>query len=218
MKRTVLKRCSKSPAKSTRVTWSVSIPPVRSRSTPLPKRSSAISTMSVSSTITSERFVSSSSHHLVFEHIAYFVRLRPSQRHLVSELELVHDRLSNQARFIQCIIKKEIVLSNRKRAEIVAELRKKDFRPFPKVAKAHIAAAVDENGQEEEDPDAEAGADSDYDYLLSMSLSSLTAEKVSQYTISHVVQLLTLFASFIGRETPRRTRSSPRRTRGSPQA
>ena len=102
-----------------------------------------------------------------------------SQRHLVSELELVHDRLSNQARFIQCIIKKELSLSNRKRADIVAELRKKDFRPFPKVAKAQVAAAVDENGQEEEDPDAEAGADSDYDYLLSMSLSSLTAEKVS---------------------------------------
>lgn len=90
----------------------------------------------------------------------------------------MHDRLSNQARFIQCIIKKEIVLSNRKRADIVVELRKKDFRPFPKVAKAEVAAAVDENGEEEEDPDAEAGADSDYDYLLSMSLSSLTAEKV----------------------------------------
>ncbi|GAA5906736.1 DNA topoisomerase 2 [Sporobolomyces salmoneus] len=112
----------------------------------------------------------------------YDVRLEyyhKRKRHLVSELELVHDRLSNQARFIQCIIKKEIVLSNRKRADIVAELRKMDFRPFPKVAKAHIAAAVDENG-EEEDPDAEAGADSDYDYLLSMSLSSLTAEKVAK--------------------------------------
>ncbi|GAA5960302.1 hypothetical protein JCM3765_002536 [Sporobolomyces pararoseus] len=113
----------------------------------------------------------------------YDVRLEyyhKRKRHLVSELEIIHDRLSNQARFIQCIIKKEITLSNRKRADLVAELRKKDFRPFPKVAKAQVAAAVDENGQEEEDPDAEAGADSDYDYLLSMSLSSLTAEKVAK--------------------------------------
>jgi pyruvate/2-oxoacid:ferredoxin oxidoreductase alpha subunit len=31
------------------------------------------------------------------------------------------------------IIKKELVLASRKKAEIVAELRKRDFRPFPKV-------------------------------------------------------------------------------------
>ncbi|GAA5893645.1 hypothetical protein JCM6882_007868 [Rhodosporidiobolus microsporus] len=117
----------------------------------------------------------------------YDVRLEyyhKRKKHLVSELELVHDRLSNQARFIQLIIKKELVLSNRKKAEIVAELRKKDFRPFPKVLKAHVAGDVDEAGQgdamEEEDPDAAVGADSDYDYLLQMALSSLTAERVAK--------------------------------------
>jgi DNA topoisomerase-2 len=131
------------------------------------------------STTTSERYVS----HCFFVTRSVELTSLPKsiflQRHLVSELELVHDRLSNQARFIKCIIDGEITLSKRKRTDIVAELRKKDFRPFPKVAKALVAAAVDENGQEEEDADAEAGADSDYDYLLSMSLSSLTAEKVS---------------------------------------
>ncbi|GAA5954900.1 hypothetical protein JCM10213_000372 [Rhodosporidiobolus nylandii] len=117
----------------------------------------------------------------------YDVRLEyyhKRKKHLVSELELVHERLSNQARFIQMIIKKELVLSNRKRADIVAELRKKDFRPFPKVAKAHVAGDVDEAGErdpeDEEDADAPAGADSDFDYLLQMSLSSLTAEKVAK--------------------------------------
>ncbi|GAA5989920.1 hypothetical protein JCM11641_002811 [Rhodosporidiobolus odoratus] len=117
----------------------------------------------------------------------YDVRLEyyhKRKKHLVSELELVHDRLSNQARFIQMIIKKELVLSNRKRADIVAELRKKDFKPFPKVAKAHVAGDVDEAGErdpeDEEDVDAPAGAESDYDYLLSMALSSLTAEKVAK--------------------------------------
>lgn len=104
------------------------------------------------------------------------------KKHLVSELELVHDRLSNQARFIKMIIDKQLVLSNRKRADIVAELREKDFRPFPKVQKMHVAGDVDANGDGDEevaDP-AEAGADSDYDYLLTMQLSSLTREKVER--------------------------------------
>lgn len=76
------------------------------------------------------------------------------------------------------IISREIVLSNRKRSAIVADLRSKNFRPFPRVQKAVVAGAVDED-EEVEDPDAEGGLDSDYDYLLQMSLSSLTAEKVS---------------------------------------
>ncbi|GAA6023335.1 hypothetical protein JCM10207_005750, partial [Rhodosporidiobolus poonsookiae] len=106
------------------------------------------------------------------------------KKHLVADLELVHDRLSNQARFIQMIINKELVLSNRKRAVIVADLRKHNFRPFPKVQKAHVAGDVDEAGErdpeDEEDPEAAAGADSDFDYLLNMSLSSLTAERVAK--------------------------------------
>lgn len=106
------------------------------------------------------------------------------KKHLVSELELVYDRLSNQARFILMIIKKELILASRKKAEIVAELRKRDFRPFPKVEKAHVAGDVDEANAdadgEEEDARAQAGADSDYDYLLQMALSSLTSEKVEK--------------------------------------
>ncbi|BGP57010.1 DNA topoisomerase 2 [Rhodotorula sphaerocarpa] len=106
------------------------------------------------------------------------------KKHLVSELELVYDRLSNQARFILMIIKKELILASRKKAEIVAELRKLDFRPFPKVQKALVAGDVDEadadDDIEEEDVKAQAGSDSDYDYLLQMSLSSLTSEKVEK--------------------------------------
>jgi DNA topoisomerase-2 len=37
--------------------------------------------------------------------------------------------------FLLLVIKKELVLASRKKAEIVAELRKRDFRPFPKVQK-----------------------------------------------------------------------------------
>lgn len=77
------------------------------------------------------------------------------------------------------IVDKQLVVSNRKKADIVTELRKKDFRPFPKVAKAKAAgeteAVVEEDAEEEE---AATGASSDYDYLLGMAIWSLTKEKV----------------------------------------
>ncbi|GAA5821381.1 hypothetical protein JCM3770_000346, partial [Rhodotorula araucariae] len=115
----------------------------------------------------------------------YDVRLEyyhKRKKHLVGELELVHERLSNQARFIQMIISKELVVASRKRADVVAELRRRDFRPFPKVAKAHVAGDVDEAEQfgDEEDATAQPGQDSDYDYLLGMAIYSLTAEKVTR--------------------------------------
>ena len=100
-----------------------------------------------------------------------------SQEYLLNELTNAHDKLSNQARFIQMIISRELVISNRKRADIVVELRKKDFRPFPKSRKAQVAAdpmAVDADDDDE-------GNDGNYDYLLSMALYSLTAEKVRPF-------------------------------------
>ena len=80
------------------------------------------------------------------------------------------------------IINKQLVVSNRKKADIVDELRKKDFRPFPKVAKAK--AAGENEDAEEDEPDAPSAAaaasstSTDYDYLLGMAIWSLTKEKV----------------------------------------
>ena len=92
-----------------------------------------------------------------------------------------YDRLSNQARFIQMIIKKELVLSNRKKAAIAVDLDKHKFTRFPKVQKALVLGGdVDGEPDEVEDPTAEGGLDSDFDYLLSMQLSSLTKEKVDR--------------------------------------
>lgn len=87
------------------------------------------------------------------------------------------EKLNNQARFVQMIIGKELVVSNRKKADIVAELRKLKFRPFPKV----LSAKASEN-EENEDEDEEHGSDSDYDYLLGMAIWSLTKEKVNEMT------------------------------------
>ena len=74
------------------------------------------------------------------------------------------------------IVNKELVVSNRKKADIVAELRQKNFRPFPKVAKAK--AAGENEDAEEDEPEEASGTSTDYDYLLGMPIWSLTREKV----------------------------------------
>ncbi len=110
----------------------------------------------------------------------YLLRLSFYQKrkeHLVDQLKLMYDKLSNQARFVQMIISRQLVVSNRKRADLVVELRQKDFRPFPKQGKAAIAAEPeDEEPVDEED----ISSDSDYDYLLNMAIYNLTKEKVEK--------------------------------------
>ena len=107
---------------------------------------------------------------------------------MASELELEMHRLNNQARFVQMIVNKELVVSNRKKADIVAELRKLDFRPFSKVSKAKKAGETEElveiNDDENEDEDE--GKDTDYDYLLGMAIWSLTKEKVSSMAMATI--------------------------------
>jgi len=71
------------------------------------------------------------------------------------------------------IVDKQLVVSNRKKADIVTELRSRNFRPFPRAQKAKD---VQDDGSSEEDE--EIGSDSDYDYLLGMAIGSLTKEKV----------------------------------------
>jgi DNA topoisomerase-2 len=99
-----------------------------------------------------------------------------NQQYMCEELERQFERLSNQARFVHMIIKKELVVSNKKKADLCTELRKLDFRPFPKIRKAKEAGEDEvQEGEEEEQP---IGASSDYDYLLGMAIWSLTREKV----------------------------------------
>ena len=77
------------------------------------------------------------------------------------------------------IVTKQLSVSNRKKGDIVHELRKLGFRPFPKVSKAKAAGETEEvtPDQDEEEPEEE-GTDADFDYLLGMQIWSLTKEKV----------------------------------------
>ncbi|XP_002972906.2 DNA topoisomerase 2 isoform X2 [Selaginella moellendorffii] len=93
-------------------------------------------------------------------------------------------KLDNKVRFILGVVKGEIVVNNRKRAELLVELKTKGFTPFPKKAKASDLPVVGGDGSDVEADDEEklnkgvrAG---DYEYLLSMPIGTLTLEKVQQ--------------------------------------
>jgi DNA topoisomerase II len=86
---------------------------------------------------------------------------------------MAFEKLTNQARFVQMIVKKELVISNRKKIDIIADLRKHKFRPFSKTS----ANTSGETEPTEEDNEEE-GTQTDFDYLLGMPISNLTKEKV----------------------------------------
>ncbi|KOS14543.1 dna topoisomerase ii [Malassezia pachydermatis] len=116
----------------------------------------------------------------------YFLRLGYYQRrkeHLVDQLKQVYDRLSNQARFVSMIIADELRVSNKKKAAVVDELRALQFQAFPKtVAKTKsVTDQVEESPPDaEEQAEADVGGTTDFDYLLSMSIYSLTKERVDR--------------------------------------
>ncbi|KAJ4360663.1 DNA topoisomerase 2 [Didymosphaeria variabile] len=114
----------------------------------------------------------------------YHIRLRYYEKrksHQLEELNKDLTKMTNQARFIQMIIDGKLVVSKKKKAVLVEELKKLGFTPFPKVTDAKKAGEQEDAQQddEENDRDVAAGA-SDYDYLLGMAIWSLTQERVEK--------------------------------------
>jgi DNA topoisomerase-2 len=109
-------------------------------------------------------------------------RYRLSQQNLADELTRQFDRVSNQARFVQMIINKELIVSNKKKADIVTELRALKFKPISKVK---IARELGENEPALEEEDE--GLAGDYDYLLGMAIWSLTREKAGLILVFQVL-------------------------------
>ncbi|KAI0077419.1 type II DNA topoisomerase, partial [Panus rudis PR-1116 ss-1] len=99
---------------------------------------------------------------------------------LSQELQTQLEKLTNQARFIQMIVDKKLVISARKKVDVVAELRKLDFKPFPTVKKAKVAGETEEVVEEEEEDENDERNINDYDYLLNMQISSLTRERIEK--------------------------------------
>ena len=106
------------------------------------------------------------------------------QKALLQNIKLDLKKHENKIRFIHCVVDNEIVVNNRKRADLFLELREKNFDPFPKKKKKAEPAAVgatEEEENEEESPEAANGVGpSDYEYLLSMAIGTLTLEKIQE--------------------------------------
>lgn len=115
----------------------------------------------------------------------FAVRLKYYERrkqHQLSELQRELEKLSNQARFVQMIIDGKLVISKKKKAVLINELKEKGFKAFPKIADATKGGEdepVVEEGDETEDIEMEK-LSSAYDYLLGMSMWSLTQERVER--------------------------------------
>ncbi|CAD5217830.1 unnamed protein product [Bursaphelenchus xylophilus] len=100
-------------------------------------------------------------------------------------LDAQASKLSEKARFILMKIKGELKIENVKKAQIVVELKKHNFKPDPEIKwreerkkkelEEYGEVAVDEEEEESED-DGQAKI-RDYDYLLGMKLWSLSMEE-----------------------------------------
>lgn len=80
--------------------------------------------------------------------------------------------LENKVKFIGGVISGEIKAINKKKADLVQELRQRGFTPFPNNAKAvegAVSGAFD------------AAEESDYGYLLSLAIKTMSQEKVEQF-------------------------------------
>ncbi|KAK1619077.1 hypothetical protein QYE76_024594 [Lolium multiflorum] len=101
---------------------------------------------------------------------------------LFQNITLEMKKLDEKVRFILAVVNGEIKVNNRKRAELFLELKQKGYASFPKNKKKNepvAAGATDDDEGDEENP-ADAADASGYDYLLSMSIGTLTLEKVQQ--------------------------------------
>jgi DNA topoisomerase-2 len=83
-------------------------------------------------------------------------------------------------RFVLSVIKGDVVVSNRKKKDLLQELQAKGFKAFHEDNSEEAAGDGAEDGDETKD--AVALLDKGYDYLLSMKIWSLTMERVQQMT------------------------------------
>ncbi|XP_030539127.1 DNA topoisomerase 2 isoform X2 [Rhodamnia argentea] len=104
---------------------------------------------------------------------------------LLENLELKLAMLDNKVRFILGVVHGEIIVSNRKRADLFQELQAKGFAPFRKETRTietAVAGSTDDSEEAEENLEATTKGvrASDYEYLLSMAIGTLTLEKVQE--------------------------------------
>jgi DNA topoisomerase-2 len=95
---------------------------------------------------------------------------------LVKKLEREQRMLSNKARFVEEVCNNDLVVTKRKRSDLLAELKERNYEMFAKEDKQR--ATDGESESDDEDTNAtDAELAKGYEYLLGMKIWSLTFEK-----------------------------------------
>ena len=95
---------------------------------------------------------------------------------LVENLQTEQRKLSNKARFVEEVCSGELVVSNRKRVDILHELQERGYETFNSKAEPSATEESEEEDNEEEELTT-AELAKGYEYLLGMKIWSLTYEK-----------------------------------------
>ena len=111
----------------------------------------------------------------------YEIRLEYYERRkelLLKKLRREQKMLSNKARFVEEVCSGDLVVSNRKRADILADLKERGYDVLEKEDEEQ--SAEDEESDVEADTPTDAELARGYEYLLGMKIWSLTYEKAEK--------------------------------------
>ena len=81
-------------------------------------------------------------------------------------------RLENRVRFVTEIIEGKLIVQNRKKVDLIQDLKKRGYHPIYK------SGSVEAEEGDRDSAENSAGNNHGYDYLMSMPIWSLTMEKV----------------------------------------
>ncbi|KAI9706126.1 MAG: DNA topoisomerase 2 [Candelina mexicana] len=114
----------------------------------------------------------------------YLVRIKfyeQRKQWQLADMQKSLDKLTNQARFIQMIIDGQLIVSKKKKADLVAELKKKNFKSISKVVGAAKDGELEPVAENEDEDETDIATNANgYDYLLGMPIWSLTKERVEK--------------------------------------
>eukprot|EP00658_Telonema_sp_P-2_P010291 TRINITY_DN13877_c0_g1_i3.p1 TRINITY_DN13877_c0_g1~~TRINITY_DN13877_c0_g1_i3.p1 ORF type:complete len:606 (+),score=201.50 TRINITY_DN13877_c0_g1_i3:245-2062(+) len=104
--------------------------------------------------------------------------------HMVNRMRKEWSKLDSRARFIRMVVDGELIISKKKKADLLVELAQLDF---PQFGKEKAEETKEDETSEDEDEIAEIQPGG-YDYLLGMPMWSLTLEKIESLTEEALVK------------------------------
>ncbi|PHZ15501.1 DNA topoisomerase II [Rhizopus microsporus ATCC 52813] len=99
------------------------------------------------------------------------------KEHLITVLKHEYERLDNKAKFIQLVIDEKLQFFNRKKADVIADMKEHGLQQIYPLKRKNALVQDDD-----EDPNnqAEEQEGTGYEYLFSISVSGFTREKVEE--------------------------------------